>query len=56
MTNLKSDAQKKATHVHTAYSLAFFIQQVEQSCGLFADEVYATRVVYVVYVMPADAF
>lgn len=40
----------------TAYALAFLVQQMEQPGWLFADEVDAARVVYVVNVMPADAF
>lgn len=37
------------------YPLALFIQEVEQRCGLLADQVDAARIVDVVDVSPADA-
>lgn len=38
------------------HSLALLIQQVEQCCGLLADQVDAACVVDVVDIAPADAF
>lgn len=37
------------------YSLAFFIQQVEQCGGLLADQVDAASIVNIIDVHPADA-
>ena len=38
------------------YSLAFFIQKMEQSCWFFANKIYATSIINIIYVMPTDTF